>query len=141
MTGAMLPRMHVLSRLDTNQDSSISMHFGVLDGDKRGARVVHPTENIGVMHGLLPSVGVSVEPSHPRVGEVGTRRVSYDEVPSQIHDVGGVSLEVGDFGGICGFKVAGSDLNTNTGKHISDYTMRFSYNEYSRRPGSQPSPG
>ena len=82
MTGAVLPWMHILRRLNTNQDSSIAMHLGVLNGDKRGACVVHTAKDIGVMHGLFPSVGISVKPSHSRVGKVGTRRVGYDKVPS-----------------------------------------------------------
>eukprot|EP00966_Prymnesium_polylepis_P301753 6971562-Prymnesium_polylepis.1 len=48
MTGAMLPRVYVLSGLDAHENSSLTVHLSVLDGYEWSASTIHAAEGIGV---------------------------------------------------------------------------------------------
>ena len=82
VAGTVLPRMDVLGRTNSNEGSSISVHFRVLDGDERSAGGSDAPEGISVGEEVLPSFWVSVEPHDSRIGEVCARRVTDDKVPA-----------------------------------------------------------
>ena len=68
MPGAMLPWVDVLRRFGANEGAAVTVHLGVLDGDKRRASVHDAAEGVGVGDKVVPSLGISVEPYNSRVG-------------------------------------------------------------------------
>ena len=100
MASAMLPRMDILGRLGLNQAAGVAMHLRVFDGDKGCLGGEDAAEDVGVGNDMLPSLGVGVQMAYAGVGEIGTRRVANNQIPSKVDDPGGVALEVRDVGAL-----------------------------------------
>ena len=72
----------VLGGINSNESTSVSMHFGILDGDERGAGGSDAPEGISVSEKVLPSFWVSVGPHNSGIGEVRARWMADDKVPA-----------------------------------------------------------